>query len=148
MQTDCVPLLTDQLHSPIFSLCKRNDLKAFKVPVNKVSRYNDHIKILMFSHFFVVKISFSPGCWCVCVCFNFIFIVDTVTDVPISSPFAHFHPVLPLPSGHHQTVICGYGLWIYVFWLIPSPFIQSLFSPSLLKCVNLFDVSIPLVLFC
>ena len=58
--------------------------------------------------------------------FNIIWIDYTVTLCPHFSPFAHLHPAFaPLPPGHHHTVVCVYGLCLYVLWLIPSPsFIQ------------------------
>ena len=71
-----------------------------------------------------------------CIFSNFILIVDTTTDVCIStllcppppSPCSPF----PLPGHRHcgHTVVCVYGLCMYVLWLIPSPsFIQPL-SPT------------------
>ena len=57
--------------------------------------------------------------------FNFIFI-DTITDVPIPLPAlpSSTQPLSPSSSGHHHTIVCVYGLCMYVLWLIPSPFIQ------------------------
>ena len=52
------------------------------------------------------------------------------------SPFACLYaasasvqPLPLLPSGHHQTVVSVYGLYIYVLWLIPSPLTSSPLSP-------------------
>ena len=44
---------------------------------------------------------------------------------------AHLHPTPNLlPSGHHHTVVCVYGLCIYALQVIPSPcFIQFPLSP-------------------
>ena len=45
-----------------------------------------------------------------------IFIVDTITDGPIFPPFLTSTQSLSprLPSGHHHTIVCVYGLCIYV----------------------------------
>ena len=77
---------------------------------------------------------------------NFIFIFDTNTDVPSPSLFAHLHPALPLPplpSGHHHTVVCVYGLYLYALWLIPHRLSVSP-APSPLTAVSLFHVFMPL----
>ena len=64
----------------------------------------------------------------------------------------HFSSLCPLPltlntplsSGHHHTVVCVYGLRIYVLWLLSS----SLPPTSSLTPVSLFGVFMPLLLFC
>lgn len=82
--------------------------------------------------------------------FNFIFIVDTITDVPIHPPplYTSTQPLCLLSSDYHHTIVCVNGLCIYVFWIIPLPsFIQSSHSPSPLRAVSLFHISMSLVLF-
>lgn len=55
-------------------------------------------------------------CYCLqCyICLHLLFLLPTSTQ----------HPP-PFCSGHHQAVVCIYGLCLYIIWLTPSPsFIQ------------------------
>ena len=64
-------------------------------------------------------------------------------------------PTPPFPSSHHHTVVCAYGLCIYVLWLIPSTSFFQFHSPlplwqlsvcSACPCLFLFGSSVYFVL--
>ena len=77
------------------------------------------------------------------------FIVCAIIVVPIFPPLPPPPSPPPIPTVNPYTIVHGPGSFVCILWLIPSPsFSQSPPAPSLpFSPINLFHVSMPLVLF-
>ena len=78
---------------------------------------------------------------------NFIFLLLTLLQMSPPLLLCSPHPdSTPLPSGHHHTVVCVYGLCTYVLWLIPSPsFVQSPIPSDSCQSVPCVHVSVSIL---
>ena len=74
--------------------------------------------------------------------FTFYFIIYCLHYYRYSHPppFACVHPpTLPIPPGHHHTVVCIYRLSTCVLWLIPSPLTSNFNDNILIHCYSNFN---------
>ena len=133
------------VRTPYVYIMADNSLMPFSPTRSNWSDFYQHGLVLYNLGFQINKIMqyiywyFCNECFFNCLCYY---------NCSHFFPFSHLHPYLPSPLPVNPLIIvCVHGLFKNILWLILLPFSSSP-SPSPLATVNLFHVSMILLLFC